>query len=50
MKQGVEDQRFTSINRFVQAIASDDAQKSLHHETLIAAEFDRYHSGDPFRM
>lgn len=49
MTQDVEDQRFMSINGFVQAIGPDDAQRSLHHETLIAAEFDRYHSGDPFQ-
>lgn len=38
-----------SINGIIQAIGLEDAQMRLHPETLIAAEFDRCHSGDSFQ-
>jgi hypothetical protein len=49
MKQNVEDRLFMSANGFIQAIGPDDAKMRLHHESLIAAEFDRCHPGDSFQ-
>ena len=43
-----DDRLHMVLNGFTEVIGPEDTSTRLHHETLVAAEFDRCHPGDSF--